>query len=91
MLWLEAEAEDVDFYQGLIQLAAAYHHMQRGTFRGAVRLFDASLQRLARFPQAYRGVDRRAAEEAARRHRQFAERGESLESGEYPKLILTAG
>jgi predicted metal-dependent hydrolase len=89
VLWLEAGDDLVDFYQGLIQLAAAYHHMQRGTFSGAVRLFDAALQRLARFPQGFHGVDRSAAEAAAPRHRQFAERRESLEPGEYPKLILT--
>lgn len=66
ILWLEADSDLVQFLQGLIQLAAAYHHMQRGTLRGAPRLFDAALRRLAPFPLRFSGIDRSAAEESAR-------------------------
>lgn len=45
-LWLEAGTDLHQYLQGLIQLAAAYHHVKRGTTRGAVRLFDAALKRL---------------------------------------------
>ena len=86
-LWLEAEDDDmVQFYQGLIQLAAAYHHMKRGTFRGAVRLFDAALGRLAPFPADYHDLDRSAAVNAARIHRERAELGENLDPSDFPKL-----
>jgi len=54
------------FLQGLIQLAAAYHHVRRGTLRGAPRLFDAALRKLATFPPGYCGIDRSAAENGAR-------------------------
>src|SRR5207237_6111968 len=77
-LWLEAEGDLVEFYQGLIQLAAAYHHAKRGTLRGAVRLFDASLKRLEPFPADFLEVDRRAAIEVAQEHRQWA--GDNIES-----------
>lgn len=94
-LWLEAESELDQFLQGLIQLAAAYHHVQRGTLPGGVRLFDAALRRLAEFPIVHCGVDRGAAVEAATGHRvRVAEalaRGESkgvLREDEYPKLRL---
>jgi len=30
-LWLEAESDLDQYLQGLIQIAAAYHHIQRGT------------------------------------------------------------
>lgn len=81
-IWLVAESEVKEFLQGLIQVAAAYHHMQRGTHRGGVRLFHSGLQRLSRFPEDYCGVDRRAVVAAAERHRvRFAD-------GEYPELIL---
>ena len=36
-LWLAAESDLEQFLQGLIQVAAAYHHVQRGTYRGAPR------------------------------------------------------
>lgn len=85
-LWLEADGEMVEFYQGLIQLAAAYHHMKRGTFRGAVRLFDASLRRLQPFAPGFFNLDREAAVNAAAHHRAFAERAENLDPGDYPKL-----
>jgi uncharacterized protein len=87
-LWLEAEGDLVEFYQGLIQLAAAYHHMKRGTFRGAVRLFDASLRRLAPFPEGFHGLDRAAAVEAAKQHRESAAAGQPIGGHEYPKLTL---
>jgi len=90
-LWLAAETDVEQFLQGMIQLAAAYHHVQRGTHSGAVRLFDAALRRLAAFPTDFSGVERGPAEEAARRHReQFAGADASvrLEESQYPKLIL---
>jgi predicted metal-dependent hydrolase len=85
-IWLKAEEPDKQFLQGLIQLAAAYHHVQRGTFSGGARLFDAALRRLANFPPAYRGIDRASAVAAAAIHRERIGRGEGVEAGEWPKL-----
>ena len=79
-IWLAAESDVEQFLQGMIQLAAAFHHVKRGTHRGAVRLFEAALRRLAAFPPGFSGVDRRAAEEAARRW--------TPSVTEYPELIL---
>ncbi|MEA2568274.1 MAG: uncharacterized protein QOI24_275 [Acidobacteriota bacterium] len=87
-LWLEAESELHQFLQGLIQLAAAYHHIKRGTFRGAVRLIDAALAKLAPFPLRFCGIDRAEAESAARRDRERAARAESLAESDFPKLAL---
>jgi len=93
-LWLEAEGDLVEFYQGLIQLAAAYHHAKRGTLRGAVRLFDASLRRLAPFPYDFLDLDRSAAIKVAQEHRQWAaaniESKKKLAPGDFPKLVLRA-
>src|SRR5512138_1782731 len=63
LLWLAAESETREFLRGLIQLAAAFHHLQRGTPAGAPRLVDAALARLSRFPAGWCGVDRAAAED----------------------------
>jgi uncharacterized protein len=87
-IWLKSQGDDKQFLQGLIQLAAAYHHVQRGTLRGAVRLFDAALRRLEPFPANHFGVDRAAAVEAARRHRSCVQGGERIDAGEYPKLAF---
>lgn len=54
-IWLQAD-ESAQFLQGLIQIAAAYHHIQRGTIRGAGRLFEAARKRLEPYPDGYCGV-----------------------------------
>src|SRR5207248_10572630 len=54
-LWLVAESDVEQFLQGLIQIAAAYHHVKRGTLRGAPRLFEARLRRLAQYPRYFFG------------------------------------
>lgn len=84
--WLKAEGEPKTFLQGLIQLAAAYHHVQRGTFRGGVRLFDSSLRRLSAFPEGYAGVDRAEAVRVAQEHRERIARDEKIDASEFPKL-----
>ena len=92
-LWLVAESDLDQFLQGLIQVAAAYHHLKRGTFRGGVRLFDAGLARLSNFPAATCGIDRSDVEHAAREHRDWAahrialdETAARLAPDAYPKL-----
>lgn len=93
-LWLVADSEIEQYLQGLIQLAAAYHHVKRGTLRGAVRLFESALRRLDAFPRPFCATDRVQAEAAAVIHRQWA--AAALESGDfdplpassYPKLAL---
>ena len=79
-IWLVAETDVEQFLQGMIQLAAAFHHVKRGTHRGAVRLFEASLRRLSAFPPNFSGIDRSAAEEAARRW--------NPSCTTYPELVL---
>lgn len=85
-IWLLSNGEEKVFLQGLIQLAAAYHHVQRGTFRGGVRLFDAALRKLERFADGHGDVDRADAVAAAARHRERIARGENIDAGEFPKL-----
>jgi predicted metal-dependent hydrolase len=84
--WLVAEEPHRQFLQGLIQLAAAYYHVQRGTFSGGVRLFDAALRRLQEFPEGYSGVDRSETVAIAVQHRERIARGERIDPGELPKL-----
>lgn len=86
-IWLAAEGDEKQFLQGLIQLAAAYHHVQRGTSpRGAVRLFEAALRRLAPFPPRHDGIDREEAVACASRQREQIASEESTDDFFYPKL-----
>ena len=92
-LWLVAESDLDQFLQGLIQVAAAYHHLKRGTFRGGVRLFDAGLARLEKFSPLTCGIDRDDVVRAARVHREWAaervareEMSARLAADAYPKI-----
>jgi len=85
--WLTSEGDDKRFLQGLIQLSAAYHHVKRGTYSGGVRLFDAALEKLARFPPDHEGVERSQAIAAAERHRKKIAAGDGIDPGEFPKLL----
>lgn len=91
VLWLEARGDSRLFLQGLIQLAAAYHHVQRGTFRGAVRLFDAALAKLAPYPVHFLGVDREDVIACAKNHRERITKSEHIADGELPKFRYNEG
>lgn len=45
------------FFQGLIQLAAAYHQLRRGIYHGTVKHCNNSYFKLKQFPAGFLGVD----------------------------------
>jgi predicted metal-dependent hydrolase len=56
-LWLSSAEPDKTFLQGIIQIAAAFHHHLRGNQRGACSLFRAGLRRVTPFPDDHFGID----------------------------------
>jgi len=55
-VWLiEAEPEKT-FLQGIIQIAAAFHHYRRGNSDGAQTLLAAGIVKITRFPANHRGL-----------------------------------
>lgn len=55
-LWLVESEPEKSFLQGMIQLAAAFHHYSRGNSRGAKSLLAAGIAKLERFPGRHRGL-----------------------------------
>ncbi len=55
-IWLAAPEPDKTFLQGLIQVAAAFHHYRRSNLAGARSLLAEGLGKLERFPADYRGI-----------------------------------
>jgi len=55
-LWLAESEPEKTFLQGLIQVAAAFHHHGRGNSRGTQSLLAAGLAKLAGFPDDHRGI-----------------------------------
>ncbi len=55
-LWLAAPEPEKTFLQGLIQIAAAFHHHGRGNARGRQSLLAAGIAKLAGCPDDFRGI-----------------------------------
>jgi uncharacterized protein len=55
-VWLKCAEPDKTFLQALIQIAAAFHHLQRKNSVGAASLLSTALRRLDSFPAAYGGI-----------------------------------
>jgi len=65
-VWLvEAEPEKT-FLQGIIQIAAAFHHYRRGNTDGAETLLAAGIVKITRFPADHRGLAIRDLREEAK-------------------------
>jgi uncharacterized protein len=56
-LWLHAPAAEKPFLQGIIQIAAGFHHFARGNPRGASSLLAAGIRKISHYPGAHRGID----------------------------------
>jgi uncharacterized protein len=55
-VWLLAQEPEKNFLQGLIQVTAAFHHLQRENRLGTARLLRAALGRLERYPACFGGI-----------------------------------
>jgi predicted metal-dependent hydrolase len=55
-VWLESARELRHFYQGLIQVAAAFVHLQRNEYPGTVKLLHEGLRKLETYPPTTLGV-----------------------------------
>jgi predicted metal-dependent hydrolase len=87
-LWLEAKPPLRLFVQGLIQLAAAWHHVRRGNHRGAERLFRSGLEKLAPYRPVYAGID---VSDAAARADEMLVGGIAVGPAAQPVLTLREG
>jgi len=55
-VWLGSPEPEKTFLQGLIQVTAAFHHLQRDNRLGTVLLLQAALRRLNRCPPFFGGI-----------------------------------
>jgi hypothetical protein len=56
-IWLDEPASEKPFYQGLIQIAAGFHHWQRRNRAGALSLLCAGAEKLRACPASCHGID----------------------------------
>jgi uncharacterized protein len=55
-IWLTAPDPEKTFLQGMIQIAAAFHHYSRRNLRGTKSLLGAGLAKIDSFPGDHRGL-----------------------------------
>ncbi len=55
-VWLTAAEPEKTFLQGIIQVAASFHHFQRGNRAGTISLLRGALRRLDAYPEVFVGV-----------------------------------
>ncbi|MBS4028856.1 MAG: DUF309 domain-containing protein [Ignavibacteriales bacterium] len=57
-IWQRHSEDERIFFQGIIQLAAAYHHLvAKKSFRGMVNNFEKAKTKLELFPKTYLRID----------------------------------
>jgi hypothetical protein len=53
-VWLDTRGPERDFYQGLIHVATAFHHIERGNMKGARLLLQSGHKLLEAYPDDFR-------------------------------------
>jgi uncharacterized protein len=66
-IWLHAPEPEKTFLQGLIQVAAAFHHYGRENRAGAESLLASGLAKLEGFPEQHHGLELEALRKVGRR------------------------
>jgi uncharacterized protein len=56
-LWSGVRGPSRDFFQGLIQVAVAFHHVSNGNAAGALSMIERALGRFRAYPARYFGFD----------------------------------
>ena len=56
-IWIEAPELDKRFYQGILQVAVACHHLRNLNWRGAVILLGEGIRRLSDYQPDYQDID----------------------------------
>jgi predicted metal-dependent hydrolase len=85
-VWRETPEPDKRFLQGLIQVAAAFHHCSRGNTLGTRKLLHAGLLKLDAFPATHGGLAIESLRAAVRDWLDAIARGEATAGMAPPRI-----
>jgi hypothetical protein len=85
-VWLETPNPEKIFLQGLIQVAAAFHHYSRDNRLGTRNLLHAGLLKLDFFPEEHRGLAVEPLRATVRLWLAELNAGENPEHGRIPRI-----
>ncbi len=86
-IWLKCDEPDKTFLQAIIQVTAAFHHLQRGNLIGLASLLNRALGRLDKFPPSYGGIEVEPLRAIIRQWLQALGTGHPLPQLPFPKII----
>jgi len=93
-VWLEEHGSDRLFYQGIIQIAAAYYKWEQAVPMGTIKLMRAGLEKIEAYGPMHLGVDLGAFAAAVRDQLQQIEAchegGEEVPELRAPRLSLNS-
>jgi uncharacterized protein len=97
-LWMDSIDPDKKFYQGVLQIAVACHHLQNHNLKGAAILLGEGIGRLRYYQPAYAGIDVSQLIQSSHHLLQHVQQVASSdgtspikrEAFEYPSLVLVA-
>ena len=85
-VWLETPNPEKKFLQGLIQVAAAFHHHSRANDLGCRKLLRGGLLKLDLCPEEFRGIAIEPLRASVRRLLAVLEAGENPDQEEIPRI-----
>lgn len=86
LVWLASAGAEKRFLQGIIQIAAAFHHYQRDNWTGACSLLKAGLERLRDAPATLGTIALEPLCRAAREWAQALQQGRDPGKASFPKI-----
>lgn len=86
-VWLPSAEPEKTFLQGIIQVAAGFHHYNRKNRRGTKSLLRAGLAKLERFPARHRGIALESLRKAVRRWLASLDAGETPPLRRIPRIV----
>jgi len=85
-VWHETQGRLRPVLQGILQIAVAHHHLERGNHRGATVLLGEGLGRLAAAEPCELGLDIQKLQQSSQRRLGALQQGSSLDSLSLPRL-----
>jgi predicted metal-dependent hydrolase len=87
-VWLKMPEPEKTFLQGLIQVAAAFHHLQRGNREGTSSLLRAALRRLDPHSPAFAGISVTPLCQGIREWLRALDAGDALSNLPFPQIQM---
>ena len=85
-VWLTLQEPEKSFLQSLVQVSAAFHHLEAGNLTGAISLLRRALKRLSQCPAVFAGIEVAPLRAEIKEWLGALESVPTIRPGAYPKI-----